>query len=66
MYIPVYVLLKRFPDISMYIFLNENAYISIKIPLKFAPTGPINNIPASVHKLLAPAMRKTIIWTNDG
>ena len=27
------------------ISLNENAYISIKISLKFVPIGPINNIP---------------------
>ena len=26
--------------------MNENAWISIKIPLKFVPSGPINNIPA--------------------
>ena len=25
-------------------FLNENVWISIKIPLKFVPEGPINNI----------------------
>ena len=31
------------------IFLNENARISIKISLKFAPKGPINNIPALVQ-----------------
>ena len=28
------------------IFLNENVRILIKISLKFAPKGPINNIPA--------------------
>ena len=31
------------------IFLNENIRISIKISLKFAPEGPINNIPAMVQ-----------------
>ena len=31
------------------IFLNENVRISIKISLKFAPKGPINNIPALVQ-----------------
>ena len=31
------------------IFLNENVIISIKIPLKFVPEGPINNIPALVQ-----------------
>ena len=28
------------------IFLNENAWISIKISLKYVPKGPINNIPS--------------------
>ena len=36
-------------DIFKCIFLNENIYISIKISLKFAPKGPINNIPALVE-----------------
>ena len=31
------------------IFLNENVRISIKISLKFAPKGPINNIPSLVQ-----------------
>ena len=31
------------------IFLNENISISIKISLKFAPKGPINNVPALVQ-----------------
>ena len=30
------------------IFFNENAWILIKISLKFVPKGPINNIPALV------------------
>ena len=35
-------------DILKYIFLNENARISIKISLKFVPKGPIDNNPALV------------------
>ena len=36
---------RHFPDdIFKCIFLNENVLISIKIPLKFVPKGPINNI----------------------
>ena len=31
------------------IFLNENAWISIKVSLTFVPKGPINNIPALVQ-----------------
>ena len=43
---------RRFPDdIFKCIFLNENAWISIKISLKFVPKGPINNIPALVQIL---------------
>ena len=30
------------------VFLNENAWISIKISLKFVPKDPMNNIPALV------------------
>ena len=30
-------------------FLGWNMWISLKIPLKFVPKGPINNIPALVH-----------------
>ena len=41
---------RHFPDaIFKCIFLNENVSISIKIPLKFVPKGPINNIPALVQ-----------------
>ena len=41
---------RRFPDdIFKWIFLNEIIWISIKISLKFAPMGPINNIPALVQ-----------------
>ena len=35
-------------DIFKWIFVNENAWISIKISLKFVPKGQINNIPALV------------------
>ena len=36
-----------FPDdIFKCIFLNETVWISIKIPVKFIPKGPINNMPA--------------------
>ena len=36
-------------DVSKCIFLNENVWISLKVPLKFVPKGPINNIPALVQ-----------------
>ena len=36
-------------DIFKCIFLNENAWILIKISLKFVPKGSINNIPALVQ-----------------
>ena len=40
----------HFPDdIFRFIFLNENVWIQIKIPLKFVHKGPINNIPALVQ-----------------
>ena len=40
----------HFPDdIFKCIFLNENVRISINIPLKFVPKGPINNFPALVR-----------------
>ena len=35
-------------DIFKCIFLTENVWISIKIPLKFVAKGPINNNPAMV------------------
>ena len=42
----------HFADDSFnWIFFNENALISIKIPLKCFPDGPINHIPALVHTL---------------
>ena len=59
----------HFPDdILKCIFLNENLYISIKISLKFARKGPINNIPALVQKMHChrPGDKPLIIWTNDG
>ena len=40
----------NFPDgIFKWMFLIENVWISIKMPLKFVPKGPINNIPALVQ-----------------
>ena len=35
-------------DIFKCIFLNRDVWISIKIPVKFVPRGPINNVPAVV------------------
>ena len=41
---------RHFPDdIFKCICLNETAWISIKISLKFVPKGPINKIPALVQ-----------------
>ena len=41
---------RLFPDdIFKCIFLNETAWISIQISLKFVPKVPINNIPALVQ-----------------
>ena len=41
---------RHFPDdIFNCIFLNGNVWISLKIPLKLVPKGPINNIPALVQ-----------------
>ena len=41
---------RRFADDTFKrIFVNENVRISIKISLKFAPKGPINNNPALVQ-----------------
>ena len=36
-------------DIFKCIFFNENVWISITISMKFAPKGPINDIPALVQ-----------------
>ena len=49
---------RHFPDdIFKCIFLNENIWISIKIPLKFVPKGPINNIPA---------LFRIMVWRRPG
>ena len=40
---------RHFPDDILWIFLNENVWISINISLKFVPRGPINNIPTLVQ-----------------
>ena len=55
---------RHFPDdIFKCIFLNENVYISIKISLKFASRGEINNNPALVKIMaLVPTRRQAIIW----
>ena len=56
---------RRFPDdISKYIFLNENVWISNKISLKFVPKGQIHNVPALVQTMAW--RRQAIVWTNDG
>ena len=39
--------------------------ISIKIPLKFVPKGPINNIPALVQIMALGLWGKVIVWTDD-
>ena len=43
-------------------------WIPIKISMKLAPNGPINNIPASFgsDNGLEPSRRGAIILTNDG
>ena len=66
----------HFPDdILKTIFLNENAWISVKISLKFVAEVRINHIPAFVQimawrrpgdKSLSPGRRQDIVWTNDG
>ena len=43
-------------DIFKCIFVNENAWISINISLKFIPEGPIDNIPALVWIMACNAM----------
>ena len=54
-------------DIFKYIFLNENAWISLKISLKFVPEVLIDNIPALVQIMAWRRARwQAIIWTNDG
>ena len=56
-----------FPDgIFKCVFLNEKAWILIKILLKFVPRGLVNDVPALVHIYgLVPVRRQAIIWTND-
>ena len=56
---------RHFPDDSSNcIFLNENAWISIEISLKFVPRGPINNIPALVQ-IMACADQATNHYLNQ-
>ena len=45
------------------IFMNENAWISIRISLRFVHDGPINNISVLVLRIngLAPIRQQTII-----
>ena len=38
-------------EVFKWVFFNENVWISIKISLKFAPKGPINNILALIQKM---------------
>ena len=48
--IPPWIKCLQFKDgIFKSIYLNEKAWLSIKIPLKFVPKGPINNSPALVQ-----------------
>ena len=43
---------RHFPDdMFIFIFLNENVWILVKISLKFVPKGPINNIPALIQMM---------------
>ena len=53
-------------DIFKYIFFNENAWISIRISLKFVPKGPIKYSSIGSDNGLAPSRRQASIWTNDG
>ena len=39
-------IVRHFADIFIYLLLNENVWISIKISLNFVLNGSINNIPA--------------------
>ena len=56
---------RHFADIVLKcIFLNENVWISLKIPLKFVPRGPINNNPALV-KIMACADQATSHYLNQ-
>ena len=51
-----------------WIFLNENAQVSLKISLKFVPKFRINNIPALVQIIAWHCLgdKPFIVWTNDG
>ena len=49
-------------DISKYIFLNENYWISNNVSLKCVPYGPIDNVSSLVQVLAW--HRIPIIWTN--
>ena len=49
-------------EIFRCIFINEKFCISTKIPLKFVPRGPIDNI--GFDNGLAPNRRQAINWTN--
>ena len=46
--------------------MHENAYIWIKISLKFVPKGPINYSNTGSDNGLVPSRRQDIIWTNGG
>ena len=55
----------HFPDNTFkWIFVNEKVWISIKISLKYIPSGPINNIPISLwimawcQPIMAPNSRR--------
>ena len=54
-------------DIFKCIFLNEEAWILIKISLKFVPKGPIHKIP-SLFQIMAwrRSGDKPLSETNDG
>ena len=55
---------RHFPDdIFNCIFFNDNLWILITIPLKFAPEGPIYNVRANG---LVPTRQQAIIWANAG
>ena len=51
-------------DIFRCIFLNQNVWFLIKIPLKFVPKGLINNIPALVHIWLG-TVQATVHYLNQ-
>ena len=56
---------RHFPDdIFKWNFLNEHAWILIKITLKFVPGGPINNIPVLFQVMAWWQIGQAIMWTN--